>query len=331
MKNNQIGNLQFLYAKLSANLIHFFNETSLEKHREIFLKNIVYKEHISSHLRNPKKHLKNIQPKEQILKLLEKTSIIYSFCIGEYRLIPALINQLGYDITILVEDRIKQQQQTFFNRLNNELNSSSSRKPILEIVSSNDEGLIYKLKKNINKGHKVLIFFDGNSGINKNSNNLIKTHFFSQNAFFHKGLAFLSHNLGIQPAGLILYSKSDQYYTEEIDQLNYLHLSLNNYCEKLTTEITNSLSKLIVKHGVSNWDTLESIHKWLDLTSMNFNNYEIGESKFLQDKNIEFNYFRYAPFHLGGEYYIFDKKRYLSYEISRSEYKDYSNHYLAKI
>jgi|GEM_PF-2326578 hypothetical protein len=36
LNSNYKGNVEFLYAKISANLIHFFSNTSLDEHKDIF-------------------------------------------------------------------------------------------------------------------------------------------------------------------------------------------------------------------------------------------------------------------------------------------------------
>jgi hypothetical protein len=38
------GNVEFLYAKISANMIHFFGNYSLDEHKEVLYRYLLYKE-----------------------------------------------------------------------------------------------------------------------------------------------------------------------------------------------------------------------------------------------------------------------------------------------
>ena len=88
----------------------------------------------------------------------------------------------------------------------------------------------------------------------------------------------------------------------------------------------SDLEGLLKEIETSKWDTLEGIHKWLDTENLNLENYTNGERTFLNRKDIEFNTFRYSPFYLGKDYFVFDKKQYLTYKIKKKDYKTYAKY-----
>lgn len=322
-KTKNTGNLQFLYAKISANLIHFFGNYSLDKHRNILYRYLSHKELIYNRFANPIQHLDSIIPNKEILSKIDTSRIIYSYCIGEYRMIPILLNQLGYDVTILMEERIKHKQADLFLELNNYLNSQSSLiKQKLKFISSQESNVIWKLKSDIINGRKLLVFIDGNSGVNKNHKNLIKSSFFSQDVFLHQGISFLSHSIKTIPYGIVMfYKKSFSFSTFE--HKDYTHYDRSTFVLRMTNEIFSNLSSLLTNQEISTWDTLEGVYKWLDIEKLNLENYENGENIFFKNTNIEFNAFRYSPFFLGKDYFIFDKKQYLTYKIQKKDYKKF--------
>lgn len=320
------GNIEFLYAKISANMIHFFGNSSLDEHKEVLYRYLSYKEASYHRFINPIEYLNAIFPNKSIIDEIDKSQIIYSYCIGEYRMLPILINQLGYNITVLLAGRIKNQQSELFYSLNQHLNGSKLSKQKLKFISSEEDNVIWKLKSDIANGNKVLVFIDGNSGVDKNPKNLIRSSFFSQTVFLHQGISYLSHIIKAIPLGIVMSYNNEEFLFNSFKHNNIIHSDRNSFAKNLIVEIFSDLEELLIKIDISKWDTLEGIHKWLDNGNLNFENYKNGENSFLNNANIEFNAFRYSPFYLGKNYYIFDKKQYLTYKIQKKDYKKYAKY-----
>ncbi len=319
------GNVEFLYAKISANLIHFFGNTSLDEHKDVLRCYLSYKEASYNRFINSKNYVNLMLPNKSIIDEIDKSNIIYSYCIGEYRMLPILLNQYGYNITILMEGRVMRQQTELFLSLKDNLNDSKLLKPKLKFISSDENNVILKLKSDIASGYKVLVFIDGNSGVNKNIKNLLNHSFFSQTVFLHQGISYLSHFIKTMPLGVVLFY--DEEFTFKVfKHKDNLHLDRIQFANKLTNEIYSNLAELLNNVDISKWDTLEGIYKWLDTEKLNLENYEKGENSFLDNTNIEFNAFRYSPFYLDKEYFVFDKKQYLTYKIQKKDYRRYIKH-----
>ena len=90
LNNNYNGNVEFLYAKISANLTHFFGNTSLEEHKDVLRCYLAYKESSYNRFINAINYVNLIQPNKSIIDEIDKSNIIYSYCIGEYRMLPIL-------------------------------------------------------------------------------------------------------------------------------------------------------------------------------------------------------------------------------------------------
>lgn len=181
------GNLEFLYAKISANIIHFFGNSSLGEHREFLYRYLSFKEESYNRFVNSIDYLDTILPNKSVTEEIDKSQIIYSYCVGEYRILPILLSQLGYNITVLMTGRIKDQQSEFFFSLNQNLNRAKLSNQELRFISSEEDNVIWKLKADISKGNKVLVFIDGNSGVDRNSKNLICSSFFLNQSTYIRG------------------------------------------------------------------------------------------------------------------------------------------------
>jgi len=327
LKKNKLykGNLEFLYAKISANMIHFFGNSSLDEHKEVLYRYLSYKETSYSRFINSMEYLSSILPNQSIIDEIDKSHIIYSYCIGEYRMLPVLLTQLGYNTTVLMKGRIKNQQSELFFSLNQYLNGSKLSKQKLKFISSEEDNVLWKLKSDIANGNKVLVFIDGNSGVDKNPKNLVRSSFFSQPVFLHQGISYLSYIVKTIPLGIVM-SYNEEFTFNTFKHNNIFHSGRNLFAKNLIIDIFSDLEELLKKIDLSKWDTLEGIHKWLDTENLNFENYKNGENSFLNNANIEFNAFRYSPFSLGKDYFVFDKKQYLTYKIQKKDYRAYAKY-----
>ena len=319
------GNLEFLFAKISANMIHFFGNYSLDEHKEILYRYLSYKEESYHRFVNSFDYLSAILPNKSIIDEIDKSQIIYSYCIGEYRMLPVLLNQLGYNITILMAGRVKSQQSELFYLLNQHLRRANLSKQRIKFLTSEEDNVIWKLKSDIVNGNKVLVYIDGNSGVVKSRKNLVHSSFFSQTVYLHQGISYLSHVIKMLPLGIaIFYDKEFIFKTFKHNSI--IHSDRNLFAKNLTIKMFSDLEGLLKEIETSKWDTLEGIHKWLDTENLNLENYTNGERTFLNRKDIEFNTFRYSPFYLGKDYFVFDKKQYLTYKIKKKDYKTYAKY-----
>ena len=199
------GNLEFLFAKISANMIHFFGNYSLDEHKKFLYRYLSYKEESYHRFVNSFDYLSAILPNKSIIDEIDKSQIIYSYCIGEYRMLPVLLNQLGYNITILMAGRVKSQQSELFYLLNQHLRRANLSKQRIKFLTSEEDNVIWKLKSDIVNGNKVLVYIDGNSGVVKSRKNLVHSSFFSQTVYLHQGISYLSHVIKMLPLGIAIF------------------------------------------------------------------------------------------------------------------------------
>lgn len=319
-----LGNYEFLYAKISANLIHYFGDSSLQNHTRIVNDYLKYKQQCERHLSNANKFSYNYVFDNTIISNIVNAPIIYSFCIGEYRLLPIFLLECGFNISILIKGRILNKYSAFFDTLKKNLKINNSTQTNVDFISSDDRNVLLKLRNAISDGKKILVFIDGNAGSVDNKKNVIKTSFFAQPILFHQGVAFLSYIFKVKPIGIVLLFKNDKIQIELLPNNSILNSDKNTFINSVISEQLSYLSTLITQYGTAVWDAVESIHSWIDINNINLNNFEIGENLFLDRNNTKCNIFRYAPFHFHNEYYLLDKKRYLTHKVTKHLYEQYS-------
>lgn len=324
-----IGNYEYLYAKISANLIHFFGNSSLTIHKQIVNEYLKYKNQSILTLNNADTLLKGENIDISIINKLKNSPIIYSYCIGEYRLLPIFLLFCGFSITILMKGRILKKYSSYYYELLRKIQNTYSINTNVSFVSSDEQGSIIKLRNAISNGSKIIIYLDGNSGTTNNTKNTFKTRFLSQEILFHQGVSYLSYIFNVQPIGVTIFKNGNKLDIELLQSNNNSEQDKNTFINNQTKTQLLNLENLLTKNNISIWDSLESIHSWIDKNNMNLDNFIKGENRFFNENNTKYNIFRYAPFHFNNEYYLLDKKEYLTYKISKNCYEQYSD--IAKI
>jgi|GEM_PF-693920 len=275
-----VGNHEFLYAKISANLIHFFGDTSLENHKTIVCNYLNHKQQYDSHLSNISKFIHNLVFDDTIIGNITESPIIYSFCIGEYWLLPIFLLKCGFGITILIKGRVLNKYSLLFDILKNDLKSKQSVRADVNFISSDDNNVILKLKTAISNGNKIVAYIDGNAGVADSKKNLIKTTFFSQPILFHQGVAFLSYIFKIKPVGVVILPKGTKSQIELLSDNFNLDLDRSTFIKNVITRQLLNLKELITQYGTAIWDAIESAHSWIDINNIVLDNYMIKKRHF---------------------------------------------------
>lgn len=296
----------------------------MENHKTIVCNYLNHKQQYDSHLSNISKFIHNLVFDDTIIDNITESPIIYSFCIGEYWLLPIFLLKCGFGITILIKGRVLNKYSLLFDILKNDLKSKQSVRADVNFISSDDSNVILKLKTAISNGNKIVAYIDGNTGAADSKKNLIKTTFFSQPILFHQGVAFLSYIFKIKPVGVVILPKGTKSQIELLSDNFNLDLDRSTFIKNVITRQLLNLKELITQYGTAIWDAIESVHSWIDINNIVLDNYMIGEKKFIDKKDVKYNIFRYAPFHFNNDYYLFDKKEYLIYRVTKDCYKQYN-------
>lgn len=322
------------FAEFSSNLIHFFKTFDITQWLEDYIE-ISFQGEI---VEDDKERLavekvcwlvENYS--SEVKSLIENSSIVYSFHTGSYTLIPMFIHALGFDVKILVADNVYKKQADFYFNTSKRINKKFNNTNKFSIISNQEKNIVYKLK-NQNSQEKLFIYFDGNVGsgsYKSQSRNYYYQDFFSQELFFHKGTAFLNYFSHNPLLGLALVNNKDgKNFVLKIfkhDELIIARNSIKNYCNVLTGEIVLNL-EVLVKENYLCWENSLYIHMWLKNNELRSNNFKQGEQAFFESEfstKYSFNLYRYFPFKRKNRYYVFDRKTYLTYEISGKDFSEY--------
>lgn len=322
------------FAEFSSNLIHFFKTFDVTQWLEDYIEISFQGEMVEDdkeRLAIEKVSWLVEKYSSEVMSLVENSSIIYSFHTGSYILIPMLIQALGFDVKILVADNVYKMQADFYFNTSKRINKKFKNNNKVSIISNQEKNIVYKLKNQKSK-EKLFIYFDGNVGAGSyksQSRNYYYQDFFSQELFFHKGTAFLNFFSQSPLLGLALINnKNGKEFELKIfkhDELIIAGNGIKNYCNVLTGEIVRNL-EVLVKENYLCWENSLYIHMWLKNNELRNDNFEQGEQAFFKSEfgnKYSFNFYRYFPFKRKNKNYIFDRKTYLTYEVSNKNFIGY--------
>ncbi len=241
--------------------------------------------------------------------ILHSYSLFYSFCYDYYKFLPIVIALQGYRVTVLIEDRIHQNQLQIFNKLIKVFQKRFQKALHVDFLSHNEPHVIYKLKKiATTPNHKILLFVDGNKSNSENQNNSFKTHFKNTQVYFQQGFAMLNYILKNKAACGLLCKKVNQKLI--IDTLDIIPSdptsNKKEYLKGISHQILDNLDKLIQPDTIHKWDALVSVYQWFITTD--------------HDRQ-ETPAHLCVPFRMQKEYYVLDKETFQVYPIEKKLYQ----------
>lgn len=136
-------------------------------------------------------------------------AIFCSYHLGSYRLIiPYLVKQ-GIKLTLLIDANVDRRQRDDFFEV---VNAARARYGIVEnhfeIVNTETPNVMFTLLRALKKGRSLMIFIDGNTGVDGKSTDADKlqaVRLFDQTVFSRKGLAYLSWSAKVPVIPLVAY------------------------------------------------------------------------------------------------------------------------------
>lgn len=192
---------------------------------------------------------------------------------------------------------------------------------------TNEREFIFEAKELLESGYIMLVFVDGNSGLDgimRNDNrNLEKIDFLKKKIYVRKGIPSLSYAFKV-PIIPIFSLRNKARNSCDI----YIHDPIiPNFTASKQTYISEAICKLYgilemyVKKALDEWEGWLYIYKWLDINS--FHNEKTLSLK--SSQHLEYNKHRYMKFQINENYFVLDKDSHLSYEITYNIYKSLDN------
>ena len=314
------------YNLVSAGLYNFLPDIEFENHESIF-------ENILFHQKRGIENQKNFSHLDQAeilgLKQVNNSyklhqSIFCSFHLGSYRLINLFLikNKIAY--TLVISKRLLKEQGNDY--LDFYIKQCDRDVVGFEVIDADSPTSTMNMVKHLKNGRSLLIYTDGNlgSGVDiKNSRNTCLIDFMSQKIYARTGVAYLSYilNIPIIPVFSYLSTKNKDVLKFEKQIMPDLKSTKLEYCKYVTSLIYGNAEALIRRYP-DQWEGWLYLHKIAVIDKTIENKKRIFLNlKNNKNTNLIFNKLDFGLFQIGSTYYLFQKKGYKSYQISKDLYK----------
>jgi lauroyl/myristoyl acyltransferase len=307
------------FALFQANVQRFlpnFSNDNLEK----TYKQLLFNQYLASLDQFDTDKLEKITVKNASDKIdisANKPLIFATFHYGSYKAVNYYLLKKGYNVVLIVDepayknhkDNIDKSYTAFKQQINNGADYI--------VLNIKDTASIFKVKNLMQKGYVLLVYMDGNVGVQKERNlekGSLEIQFCSSNLFVKKGVAFLSALLSV-PIIPVISSWDEKenillefYDTVMPDESNDKNVYIQATIQKLYSILAEN-----VMLQMNQWEAWSYMHKWIKRDIM----FPYEETNNLQ---LIFNKHRYFLFLLNDGYYVFDKYSYCAFPLDKETY-----------
>lgn len=296
----------YILAKLEVILHKILSVNDRKQVCDIYDKYTKYQKNIFTQLQDFS--IDNFEKKDiEILKsILDRQSLFYSYCFDHYNLLPSLLLSLSNEVIVVVSDSLLAKLGSFFTEEARRLSSKMNSEVKIQFITNTEPNLLFKLKKAVTNGSKILIFVDGNKGNSKEKEeNLLLTNLKGHKIFFHQGFGLLSYILRNDILTGVLVRKNQQkIYLDIITDKIDIGLGLKEYRTQASELLVKHLNDTIDLDHVHLWNNLLTVHEWFiideETTGTKYATCKIGENEYCA---IEYDTFKV---------YIINREEYLS-------------------
>ncbi len=251
-----------------------------------------------------------------------KGFLLCSYHYGAYKLISSALIKSNRKFFLVINDSVTQdvRNENFenFQLAKKRYNNTAQEKFVH--VSAQSKNFIFDTKELIEQGYIMLMFLDGNSGMDgimkHNSKNMVEISFLNKSIFVKQGLSSLSHayNVPILP---VFSNRKKGSNIVKIESFDLIHPDLTIPRKEYSQEITQQLYR-VLEHKVAQepfeWEGWLYVHKWLNIEKLTPNKTNPSSTK--KTEELSFNAKKYAPFVIVKDYFLLDKDTHLTYKIN---------------
>lgn len=262
------------------------------------------------------------------LKLLKDTGfILCSFHYGAYKLLSASLIKSNRKFFVVINNSVSQEikkaNHEFF-KIGKKRYKNTVQQELIHLEAEN-VNFIFQAKELIDQGFIMLIFLDGNSGLdgimNTQGKNMYGITFLNQEIFVKKGLTALSYayKVPILPVFSLRNPNSPIIKIQSFEPLYPdFSMSRDEYSKVITQKLYSILEAKVIEKPFE-WEGWLYVHKWLNIKNLKASE-ELPQRKKEMDK-LKFNDKKYTTFMASGKDFVLDKQTHLSYEISKETKK----------
>ena len=308
-------------ALFSANLTNFMPEVAESEHETMFramLRSVAFES-----LDRQVLHLSDCTEFSGHTDLLlpsPQPRIFCSFHLGSYRVIANSLIRNGVHLSVLVRQELYAQEMDSFTTYTAQMNEKYGNNSTVNILNAEDPGVLLKIIREFKQGRSLLVYLDGNVGTGASDEKLDLVPFLGQQINVKKGMTYLSYVSGVPLVPVATHRKAD--YS------NVLCIEEPIYPDKTQSREAFSqqtLRKLFATFGnyvrqyPDQWEAWNYVQNFLPEMP---DESPVTTAASYQKPAYHFNATRYVVFDLEQSAVLFDKKQYMTYEIS-DDLRDY--------
>jgi hypothetical protein len=323
IKKNQLNN----FGIASLSLSHFLKSVDVISHEALIKEILAFQQITALGQYNPhiiKDAILNENVKSKLKDLKNNPQVISTFHFGSYRMINALLLEHDIPYSLIISSATITNQSSEFLKM-----AEKVYKKRFTIIDAESPSCVISMIKEIKKGNSLLIYLDGNIGAGGNKgkeDNLCSIKFLDGKLRVRKGAAYLSHisKVPIFSATCFLKNYQDIHFDFSNSISPDQDVDRETYALSTMQSIYSHFANL-VKQYPEQWEAWFYLHKNIDYSSVLNSNQNKVEDKctnirYGAEGILKFNLKDYSLFNTPPEYYVLDKRSFLSYPLSQQAY-----------
>ena len=311
----------FKFTTFSASVQNILPEIPIEKHEDLFQKLLLQQVYTTFDQQFLTAN-DLIQTKGPIRKLVnsQHPNIYCTFHLGSYRLLTTYLYRNGIDVALLVSRGTYQEQGKDIWATIKGLQKKHNLTNSFQILDAEQTSSTLQVIRELRAGTSLVIFIDGvtsTTGLNRQEDKEVQVRFGAKNVWARKGVGFLSYVTKTPIVPVISYREKnlnnvlsflDPIVPEaDCDRETYCRLSLQHLYDSFWQYLTRYPEQ---------WEGWNYIHKFLDQHELEQQADSYQPPRPRPKKRVAFNQERYSICDLEDSPILFDRRLYVTYEIS---------------
>lgn len=301
---------QFL--RVTSNLNHF--QMNVPSNPKDFFSQVLFYRKAASF---DQEHLSQIRI-ATINGQIDKDPTIYvTFHLGPFRMASYLLflNNINFCMPV-TQDVVEEQRSTYY-AIHQSLKDQNQTTSQFEVINAEETKSSLSLIRELKKGHSLLFYIDGNSGVGgmgRNDDKLTLVNLLGNQIYSRKGIGFISHFTNTPIKLMIPYYNSNHLACFDIQDPIFPDLASDRseYANGVTQLIWNRFSPYLETY-TSQWEGWFYANCFMKTPT-------VEPELALTQTEYEFNSSRF-DFFRNDTHYLFDKTNNRSYKITQGLYK----------
>ncbi|GAB3264804.1 hypothetical protein GCM10027347_32130 [Larkinella harenae] len=311
----------FKFTTFSASVQNILPEIPIEKHEDLFRKLLLQQVYTTFDQQFLTAN-DLIQTKGPVKELINspQPNIYCTFHLGSYRLLTTYLYRNGVDVALLVSRGTYQEQGPSIMATIQGLQKKHKLTNSFQLLDAEQTSSTLHVLRELRAGTSLVIFLDGvtsTTGIDRQENKEVQVRFGTKNVWARKGAGFLSYVTKTPIIPVIGYR--DRNLNNVLSFLDPIAPQASNdretYCQYSLQRIYDSFWQYLNQYP-EQWEGWNYIHKFLDQHELEQQAVQPLPHRQRPQKRIAFNQERYSICDLEDAPILFDRRLYVTYEIS---------------